>query len=177
MISWLDQLNALIVAAGGMLIIVGLMVLRSSGLIDGTRLTAGQALQRSLTEQLQVDLDHLGVGRPPGAPAILEATATRFAFHSVADTLGTPAVVAYEADLSGAGRVVRSLDGVPGPAHEVTSFTLTPLDELGQPATSLADVRAISVHVDRDLPFDAPSDEVPLSWSTVVRPIALQYTY
>ena len=178
--NWMDHLNALMVGGGAVLLIVGLVVLRSSGLAEGTRLFAAQSAQRSLTSQLQTDLEHVGVGRPPGARSVLEATPERFAFHGVSDTLGTPALILYEVEPDGPGRsrVYRSVNGVrPGQGYPVTDFEVTPLDADGQPAVGLVGIRAIAVRAESDLPFEDAVQDVPLSWATVVRPIALQYRY
>ena len=178
--NWMDHLNALIVGTGAAVLVVGLVVLRSSGLAEGTRLFAAQTAQRSLSSQLQTDLEHLGIGRPPGAPPVLEASATRLVFYSVADTLGTPALIRYDVEPDGPGRsrVVRSVDGVrPRQGYPVTDFQVTLLGADGQPTVGVAGVRAVGVRTEADLPFEDTAEDVPLSWATVVRPIALQYPY
>ena len=198
MISWFDQLNSTLVAAGAVLIVGGLVTIRASGTQEGTRLFAAQSVQRSLTDQLQIDLDNLGIGRSGGVAPVIEASATRLAFHGVADTLGTAAIISYDiVDNGGDIRVTRSVDGVvQGGTHQVLEFTVELQDASGNPVASPTsdDLRAVSVHVERKLPFvskaqaavnnqtagpstDGSAPDPSVGWTTTVRPMALQYRY
>lgn len=181
---WFDHASSTLVAGVAILILGGIVAVRAMTTADGTRLYASQTIHRALTDQIQIDLDNLGIGRPGGADAVEEASATRFAFHTVVDTLGTPGLVAYEVTPDGdAFEVRRSIDGATQATWvDVTRFEVALLNESGAPATGPA-VRAVEVHVERAVAFPSESPaggslaDPTVGWTTTVRPIALQYPY
>lgn len=181
---WFDHITSTIVAAGAVLLLGALVLIRTTSIADGTRLFATQAAQRALTDQIQIDLDNLGIQAPPGAPRVLEASPTRFAFYSVVDTVGTPGLVAYEVEPAGSVlRVRRRVDGqVRATWGGVTRFRVSLLDGAGAPATPET-VRQVDVRVERETAHASavaqPGQTLDptVGWSTTVRPISLQYPY
>ncbi|WP_412062885.1 hypothetical protein [Rubrivirga sp. IMCC45206] len=186
---WFDHLSSVVVAGGAVLLGAALLWVRADVATSGTRLFAAQTHHRSFTEQLALDLDNLGVQRPVGAPAIVEASPTRLAFHGLADTLGTPAIIAYEmgpAAADGTRDMRRTVDGdTHGGTHGVTVFDVTLLDGADAPTADPAAAVAVQVRVERLTPFqNASAAALPgatpdprVGWTTTVRPLALRYTY
>lgn len=190
--NWLDHIGAVVVGGAAILIVGGLFALRSSNAVRETSLFSAQVVQRSFTDQLQIDLDNLGVGRPGGAPAIVAKTDDRFAFYTAIDTVGTGGLVEYALVPDGAGhRIRRTIDGAElGGTGEVTRFQVDLLDPDGTVVTDLEAAYRIRVDVRKHAPFRAPAGGThagadaaatdgfeTVGWTTEVRPFALRYRY
>lgn len=190
--NWLDHIGAVLVGGAAILILAGLLALRSNNAVRETSLFSAQVVQRTFTDQLQIDLDNLGVGRPGGAPAVVAKTDDRFAFYTLLDTLGTGGLVEYAlVQEGGEQRIRRTVDGREvGGTSDVTRFEVELLDVRGQVVADVEDAARIRVDVRKRAPFQGeatsttrtPGDPATdgfetVGWTTEVRPFALRYTY
>lgn len=181
---WFDHITSVLVAASAVLLLGALVLIRTTSVADGTRLFATQVTQRALTEQIQIDLENLGVQIPIGNPRVIEASPARFAFHTIVDTLGTPGRVAYDIEPVGSVfRVRRSVnDKVQGTWGGIQRFRITLQDGAGAPAT-IQTVRQVDVRIEREVlhaaskPQPGQTFDSTVGWGTTVRPISLQYPY
>lgn len=196
---WLDHLNAILVGAGVLAVLGAVAFTRAGDGVDETRLHMMQTTRQGFTEQVQIDIENLGVRRQPGEAIVTVFTPTRFAFRGVADTTGTPAVIEYRRILvsgtdgtpSARYRIERVVGGaVDGSSTDlVTGVNVTLRDPQG---VSLLDtdkypsgpdyerLKSVDVRVEWALPFEDDSGSgLPerVGWSTLVQPVALRHTY